>query len=90
MISQIGFPTLFFILSASNTKWLDLHKFMLDSAHVSPQNRNRWRTGNVINHPHIVAKYMHERFSIFHEEIIVKYLHAKEYWYMYIISLIYI
>ena len=86
MISQIGFPTFFFTLSATDTKWPDLHKVISDSALVSAQNRNRWRTDNVINYPHIVAKCMHERFSIFREEIIVKYLHAKDYWYKYIIS----
>ena len=79
MISQIGCPTLFFTLSAVDTKWPDLHKVMPNSAPVFAQNRNRWRTDNVINYPHIVAKYMHERFSIFCDKIIVKYFHAKDY-----------
>ena len=87
MISQIGFPTFFFTLSAA--EWLDLHKVMPNFAPVSTQNRNRWRTDNVINYTHIVAKYMHECFSIFCEEIIVKYLHVEDYWYRYIISLFY-
>ena len=77
MISQIGCPNLFFTLSATDTKWPVLHKVMPNSAHVSPQNINRWRIDNVIKYPHIVAKYMHEHFGIFCEEIIVKYLHAK-------------
>ena len=64
MISQIGCPTLFFTLSAADTKWPDLHKVMPNSAPVSAQNRNRWRTDNVINYPHIVAKYIHEFFII--------------------------
>ena len=89
MISQIGCPTLFFTLSAADTKWPDLHKAMPNSAPLSAQNWNRWRTDNVINYPHIVAKYMHERFSIFRDEIIVKYLRAKDYWYRYVISLLY-
>ena len=89
MISQIGCPNLFFILSAADTKWPDLHKVMPNFAPVSAQNKNRWITDNVINYPHIVAKYMHERFSIFRDEIIVKYLHAKDYWYRYVVSLFY-
>ena len=67
MISQISCPTFFFTLSAADTKWSHLHKVMPNSAPVSAQNRNRWRTDNVINYPHIVAKYMHEFLSIFHE-----------------------
>ena len=78
MISQIGFPTFLFTLSASDTKWSDLHKVMPNYAPVSPQNIIRWRIDNVINYPYIVAKYMHEHFSIFCEEIIAKYLHAKD------------
>ena len=89
MISQIGFPTLFFTLSVADTKRPDLHKVMPNSAHVSTQNKNRWKIDNVINYPHIVAKYMHERFSIFHDEIIVKYHHDKDYWYRYVVSLFY-
>ena len=89
MIPQTSFPTLFFTQSVADTKWREPHKVMPNSAPVSAQNINRWRTDNVINYPHIVAKYMHERFSIFCEEIIMKYVHAKDYCYRYIISLFY-
>ena len=62
-------------------KWSDLHKFMPNYAPLFAKNRNIWRIDNTINYQHIVAIYMRQRFSIFHEEIIVKYLHAKDYWY---------
>ena len=62
-------------------KWRDLHNVMPNYAPSFAKSRNRWRIDNIINYPHIVAIYMHQLFSIFHEEIIVKYIHAKEYWY---------
>lgn len=36
---------------------------------------------NVIKYPHIVATFMHHRFNIFREEVIQKYLKAKDLWY---------
>ena len=61
--------------------WSDLHKVMHNYAPSFAKSRNIWRIDNVINYPHIVPIYMHQHFRIFHEEIIVKYLHAEDYWY---------
>ena len=80
-ITQIGCSTWFFTLSEVDMKWSYLHKFMPNYAHLFAKSRNRWRINNIINYPEIVAKYMHQLFSIFHEDIIVKYIHAKDYWY---------
>ena len=81
MITQIYCSTLFFALSEVDMNWSDLHKVMHNYAPSFAKSRNRWRIDNVINYPHIVAIYMHQLFSIFHEDIIVKYIHAKDYWY---------
>ena len=81
MITQIVFQTFFFTLSVVDTKWLDLHKNISNYAPLFAKNRNIWRIDNIINYPHIVAIYMHQLFGIFHEEIIVKYLNSKDYWY---------
>jgi hypothetical protein len=85
MITQLQCPTLFFTLSATDTKWSDLHAVMQKGRPLDPMLHQHWRTHNVIDHPHTVAAYMHKRFSIFHEEILQKNMHATDYWYRYII-----
>ena len=60
-------------------KWSDLHKFIPNYAPLFAKSINRWRIDNIINYPHIVAIYMHQLFRILHQEIIVKYLHSKDY-----------
>ena len=81
MITKIACSTLFFTLSEADMKWLDLHNVMPNYAPSFAKSRNRWRIDNIKNFPHIVAIYMHQLFGIFHEEIIVKYLNSKDYWY---------
>jgi hypothetical protein len=46
-------------------------------------NEHHIKIENVIQYPHIVSMYMHHRFNIFHEEVIQKYLGAKDFWYMF-------
>jgi hypothetical protein len=48
MITQLGCPTLFFTLSATDTKWPDLHVVMGTSPPSNPLLRQQWRTCNVI------------------------------------------
>jgi hypothetical protein len=84
MITQLGFPTLFFSLSAADTKWPDLHNVMPKDAHSRHLNEHRKKIENVIEYPHLVAMYMNQRFQIFEEEVI-KYLKAKDIWYRFVL-----
>jgi hypothetical protein len=63
MITQLGCPTLFFTLSAADTKWPDLHNVMPKNAHSHRLNEHRIKIENVIQYPHIVAMFMHHRFE---------------------------
>jgi ATP-dependent DNA helicase PIF1 len=85
MITQLGCPTLFFTLSAADTKWPDLHNVMPKNAHSRRLNEHRKKIENVIQYPHLVAMYMHQRFQIFEEEVIKKYLKAKDIWYRFVL-----
>lgn len=44
---------------------------------------NKHRLENVINNPHITSLYLHQRLTIFHEEVIEKLLGVIDYWYRY-------
>lgn len=81
MITQLGCPSLFFTLSAADTKWPELHSLMPVPSHSRSLNEHRMKVENVIQYPHIVATFMHHRFNIFREEVIQKYLKAKDFWY---------
>ncbi|XP_059064700.1 uncharacterized protein LOC131856792 [Cryptomeria japonica] len=76
MISQLGTPTLFFTLSLVDTKWPDLHT-------IFNEDKAQQIVENVIRNPHITTLYLHNRFTIFHEEIIQKLFKAKDLWYRY-------
>eukprot|EP01018_Ginkgo_biloba_P021168 Gb_06945 [translate_table: standard] len=80
MIHQIGCPTIFFTLSAADMQWPDLHQLMPGTPPRDAPAARRWRCNNVIQHPHIVAKYMHLRHTIFREEILTKFHGAIEFW----------
>jgi ATP-dependent DNA helicase PIF1 len=86
MITQLGCPTLFFTLSAADTKWPDLHNVMPRNENSHGSNQHRIKIENVIRYPHIVAMFMHHRFNIFREEVIQKYLGAKDFWYRFVLS----
>ncbi|XP_059068385.1 uncharacterized protein LOC131858917 [Cryptomeria japonica] len=81
MVIQIGCPTLFFTLSAEDTKWSNLHSIMSSNAPTNPYAASRWRIQNIVQTPHITAIYMHHRFTTFREEVFEKLLGAKDYWY---------
>ena len=70
MITQLGSPTLFFSLSAVDTKWPDLHTLMPGNLEGHALNAHRRNIDNVVNYPHVVVMYMHHRFSIFREEVL--------------------
>eukprot|EP01018_Ginkgo_biloba_P010190 Gb_29816 [translate_table: standard] len=80
MIHQIGCPTIFFTLSAANMQWLDLHQLMLKTPPCDAAAVRKWHCNNGIQHPHIVAKYMHLRHTIFREEVLTKFHGATEFW----------
>lgn len=81
MITQLGCPSLFFTLSAADTKWPELHNLMPIHSHSHSSNEHRMEIDNVIQYPHIVATFMHHKFTIFQEEVIQKYLKAKYFLY---------
>ena len=58
MITQLQCPTLFFTLSAADTKWPEFHAFMEKDRPLDPMLHQRWRTNNVIDFPHTVVAYM--------------------------------
>ena len=66
MVNQIGFPTLFFTLSAADTKWLDLHAIMPSSASMNTETDLQSKIQNIIQYPHLVVIFMHHRFISFH------------------------
>ena len=81
MISQLGCPTFFFTLSAADTKWPDLHAVMPGTPPTSFAKHQQWRIQNIISNPHLASLYMHHRFTIFREEVLLKHLHANDLWY---------
>ncbi|XP_059070792.1 uncharacterized protein LOC131860401 [Cryptomeria japonica] len=83
MIEQLGAPTLFFTLSSTDTKWPDLHKLLPKKMSTTVHNNRRQFIENLVNNPHITALYLHLRFQIFHDEVIVKQLKAIDHWYRY-------
>ena len=80
MINQQGTPTFFFILSATHTKWLDLHALMPSERPTSLDQHHQWKIHNIISSPHIASQDMHNRFKIFLEEVLQKVLHVIDSW----------
>ncbi|KAH9292744.1 hypothetical protein KI387_042066 [Taxus chinensis] len=83
MVEQLATPTLFFTLSAADTKWPDLHSVMPDTSPADPREAQQWRNHNIISNPHRVSAYLHQRFTVFREEVLQNYLGATDYWYRY-------
>ena len=42
---------------------------------------NKERTKNIIDNPHTASLFLHERFTIFREEVIERLFHVNDYWY---------
>lgn len=72
MIEQLGPPTLFFTLSLADTKWANLHKMFPKPHSNTLQPNRRISIENLVNNRHITTLYLHLRFQIFHDEVIVK------------------
>ena len=83
MITQLQCLTLFFTLSATDTKWPHLHTVMQENIPSNPTSHQQWHNRNIIDRPHTLAAYMHKLFSILHEEMHQKQMHTTDYWYMY-------
>ena len=90
MITQLQYSTLFFALSAIDTKWPYLHVVMQEANHVDLASRKQWRTHNIIDIPNTVAAYVHKIFSIFHEEMLQQKMHTIDHWYRYTLYTTYI
>ena len=87
MITQLGTPTLFFTLSAADTKWHDLHQLMPGIPPTNPADQHKWRIKNIIANPHLASQYIHCRFTLFLEEVLKKGLHTTDYWCRYATTL---
>ncbi|XP_057850600.2 uncharacterized protein LOC131061102 [Cryptomeria japonica] len=83
MIHQLGTPTLFFTLSAADTKWPELHKLFPPNLSPEFQSMKKQFIQNIVHNPHVTALFLHFRLTIFREEIIDKLFKAKDHWYMY-------
>jgi len=86
MINQVGCPTLFFTLSAADTKWPDLHAMMPSTTPAMPQITSKWRIQNIIQNLHLTTLYMHHRFTAFNETILQHLLNTSHNWYRYYTS----
>ena len=80
LIQQIGSPTIFFTLSATDMQWLDLHKLLLGKCPKDPTEEKRWRHQNVFDNPHIISDYMHLRYTMFREETFDQFHYVIDYW----------
>lgn len=69
-----------------DTKWPELHNLVPIHSHSRSSNEHHMKIENVIQYPHIVVAFMHHRFNIFREEVIQKYLKAKDFWYMFVLN----
>ena len=85
MISQLACPTLFFTLSATNTKWPNLHAIVPDALPHDATKQQQWRNQNIISNLHLPLLYMLPRFTIFREEALEKHLHVKDYSYKFVL-----
>ena len=77
---QHGTPTIFFTLSAADTKWPDLHTTMPSNPPSNSHEKTRWRIQNVVANPHRESQYIHYRFTIFLKEVFLKGFLVKDYW----------
>ena len=68
MINQQGTPTFFFTLSATDTKWPDLHALIPGKGPNDSAQAYQWKVHNIISNPLITSQYMHNRFKTFLEE----------------------
>eukprot|EP01018_Ginkgo_biloba_P011228 Gb_05719 [translate_table: standard] len=69
-----------FATTLRDMQWPDLHQLMPGTAPRDPVAARKWHCNNVIQHPHILAKYMHLRYTIFREEVLTKFHGATEFW----------
>ena len=83
MLHQLGMPTIFFTLSATNFYWPNLHAMMPGTPPTDPREAKMWRKQNIIDYPHIVAQYMHLRNTIFRKEILENGMNVEDYWFIY-------
>lgn len=74
---------LFFTLSATDTKWHDFHKVILDIDKQIINLSRKQFIDNVIENPHITTLYLHQMFTILYEEVTQNLLHVTNHWYIY-------
>ena len=83
IINQQGTPMFFFTLSATDTKWTDLHALMPAKSPKGSAQVYQWKVHNIISNPHITSQYMHNRFKTFLQEVLQKGFHITDSWCMY-------
>lgn len=83
MIHRLGTMTLFFTLRSTNTKWSNLHKVIEPNTQFHSPYSWAHFIEKIVQNLHIIAFYMHLRFTIFNEEVIERLFHTKDYWYRY-------
>ena len=60
-------------------QWPYLHKLIPSKSIVDPWEARKQRRQNFINNPHIVAKYLHLRDTMFRDEIFEHFHQATEF-----------
>ena len=83
MIHQLGTPTLFFTLSSADKKWADLHALFPHDTDSTVHFSRKKFIDNIVDNPHITSLYIHQRFTVFREEVIENLLQEKYFWYRY-------
>ena len=87
MIRVKGCPHLFFMLSAADLQWPDLHWHMPDIGIevAAGDDHAAWRKQQLAlqQNPHITSSYLDERVKLFMKLVICYYFKVKEFWYRY-------
>src|ERR1043165_8449087 len=75
---------IFFIFSAADFHWPDLHALMPHSYSLntlSVQDANKYKHQNLIDNLHITAWYFEKRFKLFFEKVLVPKWNLKDWWF---------
>ncbi len=86
MIKQLGSQGMvFFIFSAADLHWPELHKLMPHSENQiegeSEQDAAKRRCQNLIDNPHITAWFFENRFKSFLKDVLIPKWNLKDWWY---------
>lgn len=85
-IQVLGTPHVFFMLSAADLQWPDLHKHMPNKIDVLDQDTcaAHWQKRLAVErNPHLAASYLNERLKLFVKYILLPTLNIHDFWYHY-------